>query len=154
MNRLISVHARLAQLASGRLAESVALLFVRVALAGIFWRSGRTKVVEDTWLEISDSTYFLFEYEYSGLPLGPDIAVPLATYAEHLFPIMLVAGLATRFAAIALLVMTMVIQVFVYPEAWWSVHLAWVALAAVLVSRGGGLFALDRLVAGALPQPR
>lgn len=153
MNRLVSIHDRLVQLASGKVCEGLALLAVRVALAGIFWRSARTKVTEGSWLEISDSTYFLFEYEYAGLPLGPDLAVPLATYAEHLFPMLLVAGLATRFSAIALLVMTVVIQVFVYPEAWWSVHFTWVALAGVLMSRGGGLFAFDRLVERFVPRP-
>ena len=46
--------------------------------------------------------------------------------------------------------MTLVIQFFVYPEAWWSVHIIWVALALVLITRGGGLFSLDKLVGGKL----
>lgn len=128
---------------SGRWAEGVAQFLVRVALAGIFWRSGRTKVVEGSWLELSDTTRFLFETEYNGVPLPADLAAPLATYAEHLFPVLLVLGLFTRFAALALLVMTLVIQLFVFPEAWWTVHIVWVALAAVLISRGGGIFSLD-----------
>ena len=77
------------------------------------------------------------------MPLPPELAAPLATFAEHLFPILLVLGLATRLSALALLGMTMVIQIFVFPEAWWSVHSLWVALCLVLVARGGGLFALD-----------
>jgi putative oxidoreductase len=136
----------LARALSGRWGEGIALLLVRVALAGVFWRSGRSKVVEGSWLEISDSTRFLFENDYSGVPLPPEFAAVAATYGENLFPILLVLGLATRLSALALLGMTLVIQIFVFPEAWWSVHIAWVALAAILISRGGGVFAADRLL--------
>lgn len=143
MRNLVAIYGRLVGFASGRFGEGLALLVTRVALAGIFWRSGRTKVVEGSWLTISDTTRFLFESDYSGVPLPPALAAPMATYAEHLFPILLVLGLTTRFSALALIGMTLVIQFFVYPEAWWSVHLVWVALAGVLVSRGGGLLSLD-----------
>lgn len=147
MQTVLSLYDRLTAWISSRLPESLALLITRVALAGIFWRSGRTKVEEGTSLTISDTTYFLFEHEYTGLPLPVDLAVPLATYAEHAFPILLVAGLFTRFAALSLLIMTLVIQFFVYPDAWWATHILWVAMAAILVSRGGGLFSLDALLA-------
>ena len=119
------------------------LLFVRVSLAGIFWRSGRTKVTENTWIMLSDNTVTLFENEYAGVPLPSELAARLALGAEHLFPILLVVGFATRLSALALLVMTLVIQIFVYPEAWWQVHIIWVALALVLIVRGGGKFSLD-----------
>jgi putative oxidoreductase len=137
---------RLVAAVSGRAMEGLTLLFVRVAFAGIFWRSARTKVEEGSWLSISDTTYFLFDEEYAGLPLPTDIAAPMATYAEHLFPILLVMGLFTRFSSLALLVMTMVIQIFVYPEAWWSVHMIWAALALILIVRGGGALSLDALL--------
>lgn len=140
-------HANTAiQALSGRVGEGIALLLVRIALAGVFWRSGRSKVEEGSWLTVSDSTRFLFETEYAGVPLPPDFAAVMATWSEHLFPVLLVAGLATRLSALTLLGMTLVIQIFVFPEAWWSVHSIWVAMAAILISRGGGLFALDRLL--------
>lgn len=145
MNSISAYHDRAVAAVSGRFGESIALLVTRVALAGVFWRSGRTKVEDGSWLDISDTTYFLFEHEYSGLPIPPEIAAPMATYAEHLFPILLVLGLAMRFSALALLGMTMVIQLFVYPDAWWSVHLLWVAMAGILIARGGGLFSADAL---------
>ena len=147
MQNVLTLYDRLTAWASSRLPEGLALLLTRVALAGIFWRSGRTKVEEGTALTISDQAYFLFEYEYTGLPLPVDLAVPLATYAEHVFPILLVLGLFTRFAAVSLLIMTLVIQFFVYPEAWWATHILWVAMAAILISRGGGLLSLDTLLA-------
>ena len=143
MQRVLTPYDRLTDWLTSRLPESLALLLTRVALAGIFWRSGRTKVEEGSALSISDNAYFLFEYEYTGLPIPADIAAPMATYAEHLFPILLVLGLFTRFAALSLLVMTLVIQFFVYPDAWWTTHIVWVAMAAVLVSRGAGAIALD-----------
>lgn len=146
MRPLVQAHDRLAGWLSSPFFESIALLVLRVALAGIFWRSGRTKVVEGSWLEISDTTMFLFETEYSGVPLPAAFSAHLATWSEHLFPILLVVGLATRFSALALLGMTLVIQIFVYPEAWWSVHLLWTAMCLVLISRGGGLFALDAAI--------
>lgn len=146
MQRALSLHNRITQMLSGKAIESAALLAGRVALAGIFWRSGRTKVVEGSWLEVSDATRFLFETEYAGVPLPPDLAATLATYGEHFLPVLLVLGLGSRIAAAGLLAMTLVIQFFVYPEAWWSVHIVWVALAAFVISRGGGLFSLDALL--------
>jgi putative oxidoreductase len=138
---------RLTALAESRWVEALALLLTRVALAGVFWRSGRTKVTEGSWLDVSETTLFLFQEEYKGVPLPAEWAAPMATYAEHIFPVLLVLGLATRLSALALIGMTLVIQIFVYPEAWWAVHSLWVALGAVLVVRGGGALSLDALLA-------
>lgn len=140
-----SYNRAVAMLSNGWI-EQLTLLFVRVSLAGIFWRSGRTKVEEGSWLSVSDTSKFLFEEEYSAVPLPPEFAAYAATYAEHLFPFLIVIGLGTRLSALALLGMTMVIQIFVYPEAWWSVHIIWVALALVLIERGAGRFSLDALL--------
>jgi putative oxidoreductase len=112
----------------------------RVGLAAIFWFSGRTKV--DGLLSVNDTAQFLFAQEYSLPLIDPVLAAHLATYAEHLLPILLVLGLATRGAAFGLLVMTTVIQFLVYPGAW-PTHLNWAALALLLVLRGGGRWSLD-----------
>ena len=146
MSSVTAFYDRGIGLVSSKLAEGLALLATRVALAGIFWRSYRTKVEESSWFNITDTTYFLFESEYSGIPLPSDLAAPMAAFAEFVFPILLVFGLATRFAALALLCMTLVIQFFVYPEAWWNVHLLWVAMAGILIVRGGGVFSADALI--------
>ena len=140
---MIALYDRMIEWVSSKVPEAIMLLFVRVALAGIFWRSGRTKIEEGSWFTISDTTYFLFSEEYSGVPLPSDLAALMATVSEHVFPILLVLGLLTRLSATALLGMTVVIQIFVYPDAWWPVHSLWVALALVLIVRGGGLFSLD-----------
>jgi putative oxidoreductase len=150
MNRMLLAYDRAVAALDAKLPEGLALLFVRVALAGVFWRSGRTKVVEGSWFDLSDTTFALFREEYSAVPLPPVFAAYAAATAEHLFPILLVLGLATRFSALALLAMTMVIQIFVYPEAWWPVHSLWVALASILIVRGGGVLSLD----AALPRRR
>ena len=143
MNAIFSSYDRAVAWIGGTVVENLALLFTRVVFAGIFWRSARTKVEEGSWFSISDTTYFLFAEEYSGVPLPSDFAAVMATVSEHLFPILLVLGLFTRFSALALLGMTMVIQIFVYPEAWWSVHAIWAALALFLITRGGGQLSLD-----------
>lgn len=146
MAALRAVHGGILALLSSRWVEAAALLLARLALAGVFWRSGRSKIAEGTWFTISDGTRYLFTEEYSAVPIPPAWAAPMATMAEHVFPILLLAGLATRFSALALLSMTMVIQIFVFPEAWWPVHSLWAALALILMARGGGLFSLDALV--------
>jgi putative oxidoreductase len=140
---VFSIYDRAVAFISSAAMHSFVLLFTRIVLAGIFWRSARTKVEEGTWFAISDTTYFLFAEEYAGVPLPSELAAQLATVSEHLFPALLVLGLFTRGAALGLLGMTMVIQIFVYPEAWWSVHALWAALALVLITRGGGSLSLD-----------
>ncbi len=133
---------------SGRLPESLMLAFVRVVLGGVFWRSGQTKVEEGTWFKLTETTYELFRTEYAGVPLPPHFAAVMANAAEHVLPALLLAGLFTRFSALALLGMTLVIQIFVYPDAWWSEHSLWAALALVLIARGGGMFSFDAVLAG------
>jgi putative oxidoreductase len=146
MNFITAPYNRAVELISSPWVESLMLLFVRISLAGIFWRSGRTKVVEGSWLTISDTTKYLFQEDYKNVPLPPELAAHLSTYAEHLLPILLVIGLFTRLSALGLIGMTMVIQIFVFPEAWWSVHMIWVALALTLIVRGGGQFSLDAIL--------
>ena len=133
--------------------ESLVLLFVRVVFAGIFWRSGETKVVEGTWFSVTEETYGQFASDFSAVPLPTHLAADLANAAEHVFPVLLVVGLATRLSAAALLGMTLVIQIFVFPDAWWPVHSLWVALALILIARGAGLFSLDAAVAARLASP-
>ncbi len=151
MSGVIALYKRITDILAGNVIESIALLLARVALAGIFWRSYQTKVEEGTWLTISEVQYFIFENEFAGLPLSPEIAVPMATYAEFLFPILLVIGLASRFSAAALMIMALVIQIFVFPTMdhflGWAITV--IALAAFIISRGAGMFSLDALIAKA-----
>jgi putative oxidoreductase len=113
----------------------------RLSIAAIFFLSGRTKVTG--FLSLGDSAYELFRTEYKLPLIPPELAAHLAAYAEHLFPLLLVLGLATRLSALALLGMTLVIQVFVYPDAW-PTHLSWAALLLYLAGRGAGRVSLDR----------
>ena len=125
------------------LPDALLLLLARLAIAAIFFLSGRTKV--EGLLTITDGTYELFRSEYALPIVSPEVAAIAATGAEHLFPILLVLGLGTRFAALALIGMTLVIQLFVYPDAW-PTHLTWLAILLPLVAHGGGDCALDRLI--------
>lgn len=143
MTALVSVYNRLAELAGRLLPETVLLLVARLGIAAVFFESGRTKV--EGWLTITDSTYYLFETDYKLPFVPPHLAAHLATYQEHLFPIMLVLGLGTRIGALGLLGMTTVIEVFVYPDAW-PTHLSWAAILLPLIAKGGGALSLDRLL--------
>jgi putative oxidoreductase len=118
-------------------------LITRLSIAGVFWQSGRTKV--DGW-HLSDFAIELFRSDYKLPVIDPAIAAYLAAFAEHLFPVMLVIGIATRFAAVALLIMTLVIQIFVYPEAW-PTHGTWAACCLILMTRGPGVISVDHLIA-------
>lgn len=111
----------------------------------MFFRSGMTKLA--SW----DATVALFEMEYMVPVLPPVIAAYLATATEIGCSVLLIAGLGTRFAAAALLGMTLVIQLFVYPENWPD-HLLWGSILAYLVTRGGGALSLDHLVGRRLAQ--
>lgn len=133
--------------AGRRLAEripySIVALVARIAVAGVFWRSGQTKV--DGFLAIKDNTFFLFTEEYKVPLLPPDLAAYLTTYAEHFLSVFLVIGFASRLSALGLLLMTVVIQVFVYPSGW-PEHILWFAVLLLIVARGPGAISLDQLI--------
>lgn len=134
---------RIADSLTGLVGHTLLALCARLALAAIFFLSGRTKV--DGFLTVSDGAYALFRDEYQVPLLPPEVAAHLATYAEHLLPALLALGLCTRLSALGLLGMTAVIQVFVYPDAW-PTHLTWASAALYLAGRGGGPLALDHLL--------
>ena len=149
MSGILNIWQRLTGLLSGTVIESIALFLVRIALAGIFWRSYETKIVEGSLLSIDPTQYIIFANEFTGLPISPDIAVPMTVYAEFAFPILLAVGIASRFSAAALAVMALVIQIFVFPT--WAHFFGWdltvLALAAIIISRGPGAISLDKIIA-------
>ena len=132
---------RVADTLTSLISHNALALIDRAAIAAIFFLSGRTKVAG--WLTVTDSAYALFRDEYKVPLVPPEIAAHAAAYAEHLFPLLLVLGLFTRLSAFALLGMTAVIQVFVYPDAW-PTHLSWAGLLLYLIARGPGALSLDR----------
>lgn len=152
---MTSLYARFEAIAS-RIPHTVIALIGRIAIAGTFWRSGQTKVqgfaidIAEGRFQLgiprfADSTVELFRDEYKLPVIPPEVAALLATVAEHVFPILLLIGLATRFSALALLIMTLVIQIFVYPGAW-PIHATWAAVLLYLLARGGGAISLDAAI--------
>ena len=139
-----------------RIPASLVALLARVGIGATFWLSGQTKIeglvldpiglhAQLGWPHVSDSALELFRSEYALPLLPPELAANLAAFSEHLFPLMLLFGLGTRFAALALLGMTAVIEVFVYPDAW-PTHAVWAASLLYLVARGPGVLSLDHLL--------
>ncbi|WP_426024136.1 DoxX family protein [Brevundimonas sp. PWP3-1b1] len=139
----MTVIARIHQRVTDAVPEWPLALLLRVGIAAPFFLSGRTKV--DGLLTLSPSTQYLFAEEYHVPLLAPDVAAYMATYAEHALPILLVLGLLTRPAAIGLLLMTAVIQVFIIPTGW-PTHLLWAGPLIYLIARGPGAASLDRVL--------
>ena len=140
-----------------RIPHSLIAFVARFSIAAVFWNSGQTKVEGFVfnlvngefslgWPRLSESALYLFENEYKLPLLSPAIAAPMAALAEHLLPIMLLAGLATRLSAFGLLGMTLVIQIFVYPGAY-ATHGTWAALLLYLMANGPGLLSVDHWLA-------
>ena len=142
----------------GRIPHSLIAFIARFSIAAVFWNSGQTKVQgfainlvngEFTlgWPQLSDSVLSLFQDEYKLPFIAPEIAAPMAAAAEHLFPLLILIGLGTRFSALALLGMTLVIQLFVYPGAY-ATHGLWAAVLLLLIARGPGALSIDHWLAG------
>ena len=134
----------------GRVAHVVAPPLLRIALAVPFFKSGLTKW--DGFLSLSPAAVFLFEDEFKLHIFGQAYDFPLPTAvafldgaAEIVLPLLLVTGLATRFSALGLLIMTGVIQLVV-PEGWANFHLPWAALAVAIIALGPGTLSLDHLI--------
>lgn len=147
-----------------RIPESAIALLARVSIAGVFWRSGQTKIegfaldlVEGRFEfglpRLASSTVDLFRDEYRLPLLSPETAALMASIGEHVLPALLLLGLGTRFAAFGLLAMTAVIQTLVYPGAW-PTHGVWAAVLLWLMVRGPGVFSLDCVLARRLVMSR
>ncbi|MGD9831167.1 MAG: DoxX family protein [Piscinibacter sp.] len=152
--------ARLIDAAIGvfeRIPHSLIAFIARFSIAAVFWNSGQTKVqgfvvnlvsgeFKLGWPSLSDSALALFQDEYKLPFIPPEFAAPMAATAEHLFPLLILIGLGTRFSALALLGMTLVIQLFVYPGAY-ATHGTWAAVLLVLIARGPGMLSVDHWLA-------
>lgn len=137
--------------------NSLVAFVARFSIAAVFWKSGQTKIQGLSidivsgdftlgWPRLSDSVVALFKEEYRLPLIAPEIAAPMAAFAEHLFPVMILLGLATRMSALALLGMTLIIQIFVYPDAY-PTHGTWAAVLLYLMVHGPGRLSLDHWIA-------
>ncbi len=133
--------------------EDLIALTARLAIATVFWRSAQTKI--NGWdfsgqsfqfYNLNDSTFTLFQYEYSLPLINYKLGAYLATFNEFFLSIAILLGIMTRLSALAFLGMTAVIQIFVYPDAW-PTHIMWVAMLFYIIKHGPGRFSLDQLLA-------
>lgn len=132
---------------------AVLALLARFSIAAVFWKSGQTKIeglavdlvqgkVELGLPRLTASAIDLFREEYKLPLLPPELAAHLAAAAEHVFPVLILIGLATRLSALALLIMTLVIQIFVYPDAY-PLHGTWAAVLLMLMKYGPSAISMD-----------
>ncbi|CRI67421.1 putative integral membrane protein [Thiocapsa sp. KS1] len=142
--------------AMARIPEDLIALLGRFSVAAVFWKSGQTKIegfavdliegrAQLGWPRLSESAVALFQDEYRLPLLSPELGAALAALGEHLLPVLLLLGLGTRFAALGLLIMTAVIQFWVYPDAY-PTHGVWAAVLLYLMARGPGRISLDHLI--------
>jgi putative oxidoreductase len=151
-NLLHSVHS-----AMGHWPNTLLAFIARFSIAAVFWKSGQTKIEglaidivggEFTlgWPRLSDNAVFLFKEEYQLPILPPELGATLAALGEHLLPLFILLGLATRLSALGLLGMTLVIQLFVYPDAY-ATHGTWAAVLLYLMAHGPGKLSIDAWIA-------
>ena len=114
-------------------------LAARVALGEVFWSSAQEHL--SNW----DTTLYQFEESFQVPLLPPDLAANMAVAIELGAPPLLLLGLGTRFAALVLLGMTAVIEIFVFPMAW-PTHIQWAGLQLLLITQGAGVLSLDHLI--------
>lgn len=140
-----------------RIPYGLIALLGRFSVAAIFWKSGQTKIQgfavdivsgEYQWgvPTLSNSAVYLFQEEYKLPLLSPELAATLGAVTEHVFPLLILLGLATRFSALGLLVMTATIQLLVYPDAY-PTHGVWAAVLLMLMAKGPGSLSLDCFIA-------
>ena len=127
-----------------RIPYSLIALLARIIIGLVFFNSGLTKI---EGFALKPSTFFLFESEYNVPLIPPVVAAYMATAAELSMPWLLWLGLGARFAALALLGMTTVIQTFVYPDAYMT-HGLWAVALLLIIRYGAGALSLDRLIRG------
>lgn len=139
---------------------SLIALFLRIVAAHPFFVSGQTKIEGPTLggeifgvdlsfqipTALRAATFALFADEYKVPLVSPTVAAYAASTLEFVLPVLLFIGLLTRLSTFGLLIMTLVIQIFVFPDAWWTVHAYWMAILLVLFARGAGVISLDHLL--------
>lgn len=124
-------------------------LVLRLGIAVPFWKSGLTKW--DGFGVLSETPVLLFENEFVLHVFGQEYSYPFPLFmayassiGEIVLPILVVLGLFTRFAALGLLLMTLIIQL-TFPEGW-PIHLTWAAMALGVIYLGGSKLAVDRFI--------
>jgi putative oxidoreductase len=135
-------------------------LALRLVMARLFFLDGQTRISGPRYslslfdfdfsavlpLQVKAETFNAFLTQYAALPIPPVLGAYLLSYAEFILPVMLVLGFGTRFAAIGLLIMTVLIQLYVMPQALWTAHIYWASILIVLVSLGAGKISIDHII--------
>jgi putative oxidoreductase len=142
-----------------RVPYSVVALACRVAAAIPFWRSGQSKLegaeifgVKFELFSLKASKVYLFQEEFGFPEAIAPAAAQMAALGENLLPPLLIFGILTRLGAAGLLVMTAVIQFYVFPEELlkpngnWAMHLQWAAPLMVVLQRGPGALSIDAVI--------
>jgi putative oxidoreductase len=137
-------------------------LGLRLIMGLVFFISGQSMiagpVLRFDWLpddlrfavvlpaEVKEATFRMFEAQFAALPMSPRHAAYIFSYAGFILPICLILGFATRLAALGLLVLTVLVSLYVMPEALFTLHIYWMAILTVLMTVGPGALSADALI--------
>jgi putative oxidoreductase len=138
-------------------------LGLRLLMARVFFLSGQSKIegfllrihvdfanIGDVWMtlptQVKETTLQMFAAKYAALPIPTYVTAYVFTYAEFLLPVCLVLGFATRFSALALLIMTVLMTIYATPGTLWTEQGYWIAILMVLLSVGPGAISIDALI--------
>jgi putative oxidoreductase len=148
---------------------SLVALALRIIIARVFFFDGQTRI-DGPRLSYLVPGFDLHGYYIRGidlsviLPVQPKVATVAAVfdslesamlstfigyvvaYAAFILPIMLVLGAGTRFVALGLVGLTVLMQLFIAPQDFWIAHIYWAAILVVLMSLGAGKISIDQVV--------
>jgi putative oxidoreductase len=135
-------------------------LVLRLALARVFFLAGQDKIdgpvvplvskyADLSFMlpaQIKDAALRVFETHFTGTTVPQSVTAYLFAYAEFILPIFVVLGFATRYSAAALFAITVLTQIYIAPEAFWTLHIYLLSMLLVLMTCGPGDVSVDRLI--------
>lgn len=135
-------------------------LGARLVMARVFFLDGQTRALGPQMsvelygfdlsiivpLQVKTHVFGSYTALSSLLSVSPLIVANTIAAVQFVLPVLLVVGLATRFSALLLLGLTVLLNLYVMPHMLWSAHVYWAALLLVLVSQGAGAISLDQIL--------
>ncbi|HXX26785.1 MAG TPA: DoxX family membrane protein [Pseudolabrys sp.] len=137
---------------------AVVALGIRLIMARVFFLDGQMRIDGPRFSQSAYGFEFsavlpthvrpdaINDFLHYTLPIPPVLTAYLVTFGEFILPIMLVIGIGARFAALGLLALTVLLQLYVTPTALWTTHVYWAALLLVIMSRGPGALSVDHFI--------
>ncbi|HVY01062.1 MAG TPA: DoxX family membrane protein [Pseudorhodoplanes sp.] len=135
---------------------SAVALLLRVVIARAFFSAGQEMAAGPAFalaghevllpLPLREEALRSYEAAFASVNIPPALIAYAAGLCEFVLPVLLVLGLATRFAALVLVLLTIMLGHFIAPGSFWPLHAYWYAILLVLLSCGAGTVSADFLI--------